>query len=53
MSDEPISTRRRTKRLAERCFCLRLDPAITVGIEQRLARGEDGALAVMVHGATL
>ena len=41
------------ERFAERRFRLRLRPAVAVGIEQRLPRRQDGALAVMVDGAAL
>ena len=41
----------RAEGLAQRGLGLLLAPAVAVGVEQSLARGEHGALAVMVDGA--
>src|SRR5262249_41043700 len=41
------------KRLGESRLSLLCAPAVAVRIEQRLPRGEDGALAVVIHRASL
>src|SRR4029078_6999624 len=38
---------------AKCCFSFSVGPGAAIGIEQGLAGGEHGALAVMVHGAAL